>query len=72
MMVLRRHHTASVRNEQRNVIYRGEELKCEHVQDGRALFFQRPLEFGRGYWLVRTFRDSFVLEPEAPVSLSQG
>ena len=53
-----------------DVVYRGETLAMKYIRAGRAVFFQRPLSCGGGYWLVRTYRDCFVLEPEMPVPMS--
>jgi hypothetical protein len=55
-----------------DVIHRGEELKFEHMREGRAVFIQRELKHGGGYWLIRTFRDFSLIDPFQPVSLRQG
>lgn len=58
------------RDENYQIVYRGESL-TSYVPGG-WVFFQRPKECGGGYWLGRTFEGVFMLEFEAPVSLSQG
>ncbi|QKJ88007.1 hypothetical protein PMPD1_3074 [Paramixta manurensis] len=55
-----------------DVVYRGQVLPANRVREGRLVFFQRSLQWGGGYWLVRTYHDSAYLEMEYPVSLRQG
>lgn len=52
------------------VVYRGEFLP--RYEPGGLVLFQRSRECGGGYWLGRTFDDSFQFEINHPVSLSEG
>lgn len=52
------------------IVYRGETLQT--MIPGQWVFFQRPKECGGGYWLGKTYEDSFWFELERPVSLSDG
>lgn len=55
-----------------SVFLRGEELVYENLQEGRLVFFQRPLTCGGGFWLVRTYRYYYEYVIGFPVSLRQG
>ena len=52
------------------VVYRDEVL--ESYQPGGWVFFQRPKEYGGGYWLGRTYDGVFIIEYERPLSLHDG
>lgn len=52
------------------IVYRGEALQT--MIPGQWVFFQRPIEYGGGFWLGKTYEDSFWIELERPVSLSDG
>lgn len=59
-----------VKDSKFQVVYRGEVL--ENLKPGGWVFFQRPKEYGGGYWLGRTYDDVFMIEYERPVSLNEG
>lgn len=58
------------RDDNYQIVYRGEILS--RYVPGGWVFFQRPKECGGGYWLGRTFDDSFIFGCEYPVSLNYG
>lgn len=59
-----------IKDSNHQVVYRGQLLR--HFVPGGWVFFQRPKEYGGGYWLGRTYNDCFWLELEFPVSLNEG
>ncbi len=52
------------------IVYRGEEL--EIFREGGWVFFQRLKEYGGGFWLGRTYGDTFIFGIEKPISLRKG
>lgn len=53
-----------------DILYRGETR--DYIPPGRLIFFQRPKEYGGGYWLGRAYDDALIFEILRPVSLSEG
>lgn len=51
------------------IVYRGETL--QKYEPGRWVFFQRPKEYGGGYWLGRIYDGVFMPVLERPASLSE-
>lgn len=52
------------------IVYRGQALN--DYRPGGWVFFQRPKEYGGGYWLGRTYDNVFIIEYECPTSLREG
>lgn len=52
------------------IVYRGQALN--DYRPGGWVFFQRPEEYGGGYWLGRTYDNVFIIEYERPTSLREG
>lgn len=52
------------------IVYRDETLT--HYIPGGWVLFQRPKEYGGGFWLGKTFDGLFMLEMDRPVSLHDG
>lgn len=52
------------------IVYRGQALN--DYRPGGWVFFQRPKEYGGGYWLGRTYDNVFIIEYERPTSLREG